>query len=429
MKQKYFLTMIVVAVIAISAATSTTAVVIHQVLYDPLGTETGGEAVELYNDQSTAVDISGWIIKSEGSARDATIPGNTMLFPGDYYLIVDANWTTQRDNPSWRNADHEEAISLYNTDSGVALKNGSIVIDAVSWGVVTDPELVEGTSANHTQPGNVLLRTRDTNNNAEDFIEAAADFNERPQNGRVEFEIPVGGVANGSITIHSVILTDDLSDPGFQIIPNPGRNKTVQIIVNATGNGSLTLSGEIEKQEELVEISFTQNGTLYSGSFDIEYSDDPGLYTLVLNAQDASQTIRLNTTFEYLSLIALSIDASRLTFPAANPGSLVTLLGDNDEQTLNAATIRNIGNLPIHIGLSAAAVSNNAQFPVSQISCSLDNDFNSPLSITLGNTIQVIDRDLQPSQTTPLGFRVSIPQSQQSGLISGIAMITGVATE
>ena len=56
-------------------------VVIYQVLYDPVGTESGGEAVELKNTGDEPVDVSGWMIATDSSNHDATLPSNTLLLP------------------------------------------------------------------------------------------------------------------------------------------------------------------------------------------------------------------------------------------------------------------------------------------------------------------------------------------------------------
>ncbi|MFH1063594.1 MAG: lamin tail domain-containing protein [Candidatus Woesearchaeota archaeon] len=54
-------------------------VVISEVLYDPIITETGGEAVEIYNPTAAPIDISGYVIRTESSATDATVPDGTLL--------------------------------------------------------------------------------------------------------------------------------------------------------------------------------------------------------------------------------------------------------------------------------------------------------------------------------------------------------------
>lgn len=64
-------------------------VVINEVLYDNLGGDTQ-EFVELYNATSKTVDISSWTLDGNdksGPNSSATIPANTKLKPGGYYVI------------------------------------------------------------------------------------------------------------------------------------------------------------------------------------------------------------------------------------------------------------------------------------------------------------------------------------------------------
>ena len=86
----YFFAIIMMPGFCIAAGADN--VIISQVLYDPIGTETGGEAVELYNPTDSAIDIGDHVIKTESSATDATIPSGTVLAAH-----------TSHDRASWRN--------------------------------------------------------------------------------------------------------------------------------------------------------------------------------------------------------------------------------------------------------------------------------------------------------------------------------------
>ncbi len=154
------------------------ALVISQVLYNPIGTESGGEAVEIYNNQNSAENIGGLKIATEASSRDAVIPENTTLCAGCYYLVADLGWNSSKDSQDWPDADHEELINLYNTNSGVAIMMNDDVIDAVGWG---NPDEIgsmffKGTPANETSEGNSLMRVAYTGDNSKDFIESQPSF-------------------------------------------------------------------------------------------------------------------------------------------------------------------------------------------------------------------------------------------------------------
>jgi len=192
-------------------------VVINQVLYDPIGAESGGEAVELKNDGSSAVDISSWVLKTESSDTDATIPEGIILDAGETFLIADEGWDANKDDSGWKSADYEEKITLGNSDSGIALLSNSTVIDALGWGDVEGIEssLYEGSPASMVPPGKALLRTKDTDDNSADFIEAAADF----QDG-----IPVPITANVTISVPSIEISKalNLNPEGSLSVKNNG---------------------------------------------------------------------------------------------------------------------------------------------------------------------------------------------------------------
>ncbi|MBW3016280.1 hypothetical protein KY309_01585 [Candidatus Woesearchaeota archaeon] len=168
------------------------------------------------------------MIDTESFLNDAVIPDNTVLAAGGFYLIADAGWDDSKDDDSWRSADFEERITLGNSDSGVALVANGSVVDAVGWGDVEGIEdnLFEGTPAALVSPGRALLRTQDTDDNSEDFVEAVADF----QDG-----IPVSLSAEVIVSVPVIEVSDSLNlDPeGVLSIRNNGDSAvSVKILFN-----------------------------------------------------------------------------------------------------------------------------------------------------------------------------------------------------
>lgn len=192
-------------------------IVISQVLYDPIGTESGGEAVELRNTGNVPVDVSGWVLATESSIADAKLPPGTIVGPGQTFLIADEGWDANKDNPEWKSADYEEKITLGNKDSGVAIVHNGTVIDAVGWGNAEgiDDGLFEGTPAVPVATGKALLRMSDSDDNAEDFVEAVADFQEG---------IPVPVTANVVVSVPMIEISKslDLKPEGILSIKNNG---------------------------------------------------------------------------------------------------------------------------------------------------------------------------------------------------------------
>ena len=156
----------IITIILLSQFSS--ALLISQVLYDPYD-ETKGEAIELYNPSNQAINLKGYTIKTKSSEKDATLP-SIYLPPHEYFLIADKNTNLS--------ADHSEAITLTNTDAGVALMKQETIIDSVGWG---DPSsikegLYQGTPTSQIKEGYALLRIQNTNNNSNDFIKIIPNF-------------------------------------------------------------------------------------------------------------------------------------------------------------------------------------------------------------------------------------------------------------
>jgi len=203
-------------------------IVINQVLYDPISTESGGEAVELKNEGSSAVDVSGWVIKTESSDADATIPDGAVIAPGASFLIADEGWDANKDDESWRSADYEERITLGNSDSGIALISGTEIMDAVGWGDIEGIEagLYEGSPASLVAPGMALLRVKDSDDNSKDFTESAPDFMEG-------IAVPVTANVTISVPMIEISKSLNLAPEGTLLIKNNGATAvSIKLVFN-----------------------------------------------------------------------------------------------------------------------------------------------------------------------------------------------------
>lgn len=100
------------------------AVVINEFAAAP-APATGREWVELYNGGDTAVDISGWQLRSATSgvpALRATVPANTTLEPGEFWVLCQ---TLDNGNDGVANCDQND---MANSVLGNATSNADIVL-------------------------------------------------------------------------------------------------------------------------------------------------------------------------------------------------------------------------------------------------------------------------------------------------------------
>jgi hypothetical protein len=390
----------------ISAHLASASVVINQILYDPINSESDGEAVELYNTGSISLDISGWVLKTESSSADATIPQNTTIQPHSFYLIADAGFSTGKDNSSWPNANLEEEISLTNTNAGAAIIANATIVDAVGWGnrSLIDDGLYEGAPAVHVQTGKCLVRTANGNSNADDFEERDCIFGSaRLSNSSNEIEINLsvgeGGSGNGDsdVSIDSVMIKDDDNlTAGVQVMPSPGAMKSVNITVVASGTNRSSITAELFTNFSLNKSSQIDATTaVYSGNAEIEYYREPGNYNITIIVGDE----RESKGFYYMPLLSLEVSSPALSL-SADAGESISSLSN---------TVRNIGNIMIDVGVSGTDLtsSDSRVIPVSSIEYSLSSDF-SPVSYNL----QTLDTNIECgiNETEQIRFRINVPE-------------------
>ena len=109
-------------------------IVISEVYPNPISSETGGEAIILFNPTENKINLSQYVIKTESSNTDVIFPDNKTIESYHYFLITDSGWGEAKDDPTWPNADLQDAFTLSNSNAGVALVKQDQIIDAVGWG-------------------------------------------------------------------------------------------------------------------------------------------------------------------------------------------------------------------------------------------------------------------------------------------------------
>ncbi len=427
----------------VASAFAANSVIISEVLYDPVGTETGGEAMELFNPTDSSVDISGYVIKTESSAADATIPQGTVLQPRQFYLIADAGWSTLKDDANWSNADYEEAITLTNTDAGVSLVHNNQTIDAVGWGNPANIQagLFEGNPANHVPAGKSLRRGdlyNDTENNSFDFAESTPDL----QNSSMILNNTSSGsdvllkvsVENTLPQIIDIKLLDESNVSGVQIYPLPGGMKNIKInatVSDSNGMDNISVTANIDdvSYAVLIKIKDLDNTTaIFSGNVSAPFYLAPGNHTITVAVSDSSNESTATADFEFMPTAAIELDASNLNFPSGAPNSFVQLLGD--DVFGQKASVKNIGNVQIDLGIYGTNLSNSkSTIPASNLQFSLDNDFESSLSGVMQANMQVVPAELPPADESlmPLAFKLFIPEGITVGDYVGEVTIVAVS--
>lgn len=398
----------VVLCVLLASMNASAEVLVSQVYPNPVGTESGGEALEIWNAGSLPVNLSGWTVRSEASAADATLPA-ILLAPNARVLIADAGWNASKDNASWPAAAHEEALTLSNTDGGLALVDaGGRIADAVGWGDASGiaDGLLEGTPAPNPQEGQALVRSADTDNNAADFLLGPfAPAGARPDQALATREIAIHLTVEGGLPaiVDVSVADDDPLRPGIQVVPVPGDVAAVVVFaVIEDPNGvadvadvRFTLNGQ-ETSLALAE-ALGPTRARFEGAAALRFYDPPGNYSGLVSVMDAGgQQAFASVDLEYLSALALGV-ADALVFAAA-PG---------ETQVVQAA-LQNLGNVPFSLDAAATPLSGTANIDPSALSIGLNATALVPLTsrqqiLAYMPVGAAVFEDLLVGVTVPLG--------------------------
>ena len=358
--------LIVFWILLIIFCNTVSAVVINQVLFDPVKSENGGEAIELYNEGDVSIDISGGYISTERSEKDILFSENTIIKPNNYFLITDKNWSDLKDNQLWRNSDFQEAITLNNKDSGIVLKDKQgIMIDYLNWTKVKE--------------GNSLLRINYTGNNLLDFIETIPQL----------FSLnSVSVVVNVSRQINNDLNVELLLD---------------NVKINTTGIMPKIKSQELMLKlftDEKPEISFLNKSVnaiksenYYFAKISLDNNILPGNYSIFIKTKDNQKEIKIN----YGTLAAFEVDTKRIRFDI-NPG----------KEIIARFKVKNIGNVDLDIDLAATdLISENDLISIENFqiiepnSRPLKKGVKEKININRGRTIDFVVKIFVPADIQP----------------------------
>lgn len=439
-------------------------IIINQVYIDPIYTEAGGEAIELFNPTNLTIDISGFTIKTESSNTDVTIPINSKISPSSYYLIADFGWSSLKDNASWPKADHEEAMTLYNTNSGIALVNKNLeIIDAVGWGDIADINsgLYENSASPNPPTGFSLKRINfiDTDNNLDDLISVQPDFynssstynvsednnssdenkDNNSTNPLIDYDISVElpiviNITNSAPSIIDYNISfDESEDIGYQIMPNPGEVKQVEInaVVNDNDGAedinqvtALVTAPEFVKEIQLNKTINTSNGILFSGNISMNYYDTPEKYNIILTAKDSnSENSEKSLEFEYLSVVSFDIDTEQLVFDNVKNKETKEISGDADFSTKTTPTLKNLGNTKLEVGVYSINLALDGNVMLYKFN---GNYNNITTNINANETLEQLN--FGEDKTLPLSFKIALDKYLKPEVYLANVNIVGVAS-
>ncbi len=234
------------------------AIVINEIMYDPVGGDTAKEWIEIHNNESSEVNLFGWKLFEDNTNHGlAMITGSWTLPSKSFAIIADNASRFLYDYPEFDGTLFDSAFSLSNSGESLALKNSS---SAVIENITYDSSL----GANGT--GNSLQRMR-----------AGMPFTQ----GNVHENFPTPGQPN--FLEHNIDLSLE-------------QTNTNEITAHLENNG---LSDENITLDLFVDGNFSETFEIMLASF------DSGGTTFVLENLTVGQHIALvNATFSGNSVSA-----------------------------------------------------------------------------------------------------------------------------
>lgn len=379
---------------------------ITQVLYDPVGSESGGEFVEFKNSGNTSINLSGFVLATSSSMQDVVF-SDIMIPAGSRFLLADLGWNNSRDNLSWPLADLEATMTLGNTNAGVALMNASMVIDAVGWGSPANPNLFSRTPALPVHEGFGLVRVLQSGNNSQDFVEQLPNLYK---------------FFSEQVLVEVVVVADYVQIYGFKIagesantslMPIPGKTRVVHLEANVSGaNLNVTFLFFGKSYASYI------NNSLYHGDLEIPFSLAPGVYNVSLQVtpSNAEQVVMQTRQIVIKPVIAYEIENRTLGFGMVKPGKMAV--------SVLRPVVHNIGNVPIDVEVAATSLlGSGSSIPASSL---LIHSSDGSYSLAKDQFLQI---GLGPTQRYALVVDLLVPVPQAAGLYQGALVLRGVASE
>ena len=117
----------VIPFILIMAVSQVNALSISEIMYDPQGTDSGREWVEIYNDTPSAVTLTSYKFFESGVNHGITVYSSASSIPsGEYGVIADNAQKFLVDYPNYTGVLYDSAFSLINSGEQLILKDSSL---------------------------------------------------------------------------------------------------------------------------------------------------------------------------------------------------------------------------------------------------------------------------------------------------------------
>lgn len=110
------------------------ALTISEIMYNPVGSDTGHEWIEVYNDATNSLDLTNATLVIGARAHKITsVQGSARIAPGDFAIVAAHAATFLQDNPTYGGALFHASFSLKNSGDTIALKTPQGMVGPLSY--------------------------------------------------------------------------------------------------------------------------------------------------------------------------------------------------------------------------------------------------------------------------------------------------------
>ncbi len=415
-------------------ARSADAIVINEIMYNPDGTDSGREWIELYNNEDFSVDISEWKLYENDVNHGLTVSQGDLVIPGnEYAIIADSADSFLLDYPDFNKTLIDSAFSLTNLGELICTKDSSLIlVDCVnyssSWGADGNGKSLErkNTDQENTEDNWAeSISEKGTPGSKNSVSSTTSEPNPTAEPKTIPIYVNVIGKKP---YINNITISPDYySVEGFQIMPNAGENKEITITAVISDDDSIddiasaTATIKNNEIELLKKETISEYEAIYEGKTNMSFYDSPGSYNVVTKAVDNLGSEEIKTTqFEYLELLAVDINFDSVNFGEITSGANKSL----DENS--GLTIQNIGNLVSDIEISGTDLTNSEE--IIDIS-NLEYRFGAFSFAPLLNNPAIADINLGCGESSyeNINLKLHIPKGTKIGSYSGSITITAIA--
>lgn len=306
-----------IIIIALSPLITNAKIIINEIMYDPEGTDTGREWIEIYNDSTTDVDLAAMRLNENGvnhTMKPINAP-TAILGAGKYAIVADSAEKFLLDYTNYSDLLIDSAFSLNNTGESIAFVDAEgNVIDTVTYSL----EWGAGGNGNSLQrrgdvwiPGEVTL--------AKENITVPADESE-DDSGNSATSTSSGSSSSGStsnISAHSSQSILTTYKPKINLEIGIGRDRigfvNTPIEFHANHNQ--------EKNTGIKYLWSFGDGDSATGNKIKHAYYSSGEYNVVTNAAKSGE--------QAVSRIKVAIKEPGIVITASNRGKLVDILLEN----------------------------------------------------------------------------------------------------